>query len=309
LKFSLQNIGKNNEKSTIMQKSLTPFLLMLWILTFTFFCQLGCKPKAKPILPNGSVGFFEVYNFDEIEPNLIKANNTLAKILDSINTYNSEKEPNAKGKRDSLEVVDRSISIKFPITKFFVYDGYVRDNKGQTVPDLKTGKPSYHSEIGGVLARDTSILIKYLHMPEIMDMFPEGIKFIFGSSIYETDKNGKKTNIVGLYALKTMNIPGGAKLKGNHITYVGPDYDEQGRTAIEIKLDAEGGRIFSKLTRDNIGLPIAIVLNEYVCTAPKILGEINGGNLQISGNYSAEAIDNLADEIKSAASADKKLYH
>ncbi len=266
-----------------------PFILILLL----FFCQISCKNKTKPIDPNGSLRFYELYNIDEIGSDLIKANGILKNMLDS----------------NDITTMDKSQKTEFPLTKFFVYDGFVRDHMHQIIPNRNTGKPSYFSEIGGVMARDTTILAKYFRLPEVLAAFPPYTKFVFGTSLYATKQNGDSTGLVGLYALKTMNLPGGAKLKGDHIESINSSYDERGRVSIDIKMDFEGKRIFAKLTKDNIGFPIAIAINDYVCTAPNILGEINNGSCQISGNYSEKTVEDLVSALKNASAADKIHFH
>lgn len=261
----------------------------------------------KYLQSSANLQFYEVYNIDEIGNNLLKANDVLKNVLagakaDTSSTILSMDTTVAI--KSSTTVATKKASIdslkeKFPLTRFLAYDGYVRDLKNQMVPDPKTGKPSYHSELGGVMSRDTATLGEYLRMPEVLAQFPANIKFAFGSSIYEKDKDGKNTGIVALFALKANDEIGGAKLQGDHITDAGTDYDERGRIAVSMKMDNEGGRIWAKMTKENIGRPIAIVLDDYVYSAPNIMNEITGGSSQISGNYAQQDANDLANILKS----------
>lgn len=248
----------------------------------------------KYLQSSANLQFYEVYNIDEIGNDLIKANDVLKKMLSGVKadttTAASTKDTTAK----KMAGAD-SISQKFPLTRFLVYDGYIRDQKNQMVPD-KGGKPSYHSELGGVMTRDTATLGEYLRMPEVLAQFPANTKFVFGSSVYDDDKT---KGINGIYALKAIDEFGGAKLQGDHITDAGTDFDERGRVAVSMKMDNEGGRIWAKMTKENIGRPIAIVLDNYVYSAPNILNEITGGSSQISGNYTQQDANDLANILKS----------
>lgn len=263
----------------------------------------------KYLQSSANLQFYEVYNIDEIGNDLLKANDVLKNILAGVKTDSVgaiAKLDTAGGKTDTASTAPKtakasadSLKDKFPLTRFLVYDGYIRDQKNQMVPDPKTGKPSYHSELGGVMSRDTATLGEYLRMPEVLAQFPANIKFAFGSSIYEKDKDGGNTGIVGLFALKANDDAGGAKLQGDHITDAGTDFDERGRIAVSMKMDNEGGRIWAKMTKDNIGRPIAIVLDDYVYSAPNIINEITGGSSQISGNYAQQDANDLANILKS----------
>ena len=258
------------------------------------FCQISCKPKPKPILPKGTIGFYELYHIDEMGDGMKKANLVLKKILDSSKTNNH-----------LLENGSGPLPDQYPLNKFFLYFGYAMGHDNLPMPD-RMGNPTHLSEIGGVRDNDTMVVGKYLRMPEVLAAFPPNTKFAFGSSLYETNsKTGKKKGIIGLYALKTVRLKSDCKLKGNHITDVDLDYDSRGRAVISIKLDSEGAGIFARMTRENINRPLAVVLNNYVCTAPNIISEINGGKLEISGNYSTEDAEAMVNDFKSAIAADK----
>jgi len=96
-----------------------------------------------------------------------------------------------------------------------------------------------------------------------------------------------------LYAIKTLDN-GQAELDGEGIT-AAQDYDELNRPAIRMQMDAKGSRIWAKMTERNVGRPIAVVLDNIVYSAPNVNGAITGGNSQISGSFTVQQAQDLAE--------------
>jgi SecD/SecF fusion protein len=122
---------------------------------------------------------------------------------------------------------------------------------------------------------------------------------VYGKPENAPDNNANNANnIAVLYAVKTL--PNGtAELEGEHVSDSRPDYDERGRPAIKMEMDATGTRIWSKMTTANVGKPIAIVLDNVVYSAPFVNGPIPNGSSQISGSFSTTEASDLADILKS----------
>jgi SecD/SecF fusion protein len=94
----------------------------------------------------------------------------------------------------------------------------------------------------------------------------------------------KAADILTLYAIKTLDN-GQAELEGDHISSATQDYDEKGKIAIKMNMDKIGTNIWAKMTTRNVGKPIAIVLDNFVYSAPNVNDPITTGKSQISGNY------------------------
>src|SRR6266496_2919665 len=97
----------------------------------------------------------------------------------------------------------------------------------------------------------------------------------------------------------TVKTTDSAKLEGEHVSSARQDYDEKGKPAISMNMDALGTRIWGKMTSDNVGKPIAIVLDNFVYSAPNVLNPIPNGSSQISGNFSITEAQDLADILQS----------
>jgi len=167
---------------------------------------------------------------------------------------------------------------------------------GQGYKDPNTGAVHYPAYIADVMKKDTGLLGSYLRMSTVANKFPANMVFMYGTA---EDNNGNALkDRLALYAIKTLDN-GAAKLEGEHVASARQTYDEKGRPAISMDMDATGTRIWAKMTGDNVGKPIAIVLDNFVYSAPNVIGAIPSGNSQISGNFTVQEAQDLADILQS----------
>ncbi len=271
--------------------------------------------------------FFEVYNINDIGNNILTAEKSLSNYLKgvsdtakSIDTSSSSKavadttknnaaaahndtnqiagfgnaqSPNtnasstatAKAGTDSNEIRRKEMPLR-SIIQF-----------AQPYQDKTTGKEQYPANIGYVSINDTATLNTYLNLDIVKSKFPSNLEFLYGKPEESTD-NQAANSVVVLYAVKTLDN-GTAQLEGEHVSDARSDYDERGRPAIKMEMDATGAKIWSKMTTANVGKPIAIVLDKVVYSAPFVNGPIPNGSSEISGNFSQTEATDLADILKS----------
>jgi SecD/SecF fusion protein len=160
--------------------------------------------------------------------------------------------------------------------------------------DKATGKVYYPASLGYVAAKDTGVLNDYLRMDIVKNKFPSNLVFMYGRA--ELD-DPKVKDILMLYAIKTLDN-GQAELGGEGIS-AGQDYDEKGRVAIKMNMDKAGTIIWAKMTTRNAGKPIAVVLDNFVYSAPNVNEPITSGNSQIAGNYTVKEAQDLAQILES----------
>jgi SecD/SecF fusion protein len=157
------------------------------------------------------------------------------------------------------------------------------------------GNVQYSAYIGYVPKKDTAQLGSYLRNDLVKSKFPANLAFMYG---YAQGKDGVQGDMLALYAIKTLDN-GQAKLEGNNVSDANPDFDEKGKPAISMKMDATGTRIWAKMTEDNVGKPIAIVLDNFVYSAPNVINPIPNGNSQISGSFTIQESKDLAGILQS----------
>jgi SecD/SecF fusion protein len=160
----------------------------------------------------------------------------------------------------------------------------------QQSPLLSLLKPSYGLAYN---VADTAKVNRILQRSDVISLFPANLKFLWAHKPYEA--NGEQ--ILELYAVK-VGRDGRAPLTGEVITDARQDYDDSSRPAVSMQMNATGAKKWRRLTQDNIKRRIAIVLDDYVYSAPTVQGEIPGGNSSISGNFTIEEAKDLANVLK-----------
>ena len=141
---------------------------------------------------------------------------------------------------------------------------------------------------------DTAKVNGMLARPEIKSLFPRDIKFMWG--VKSMDEGGQYFE---LFALKTSGRNGQAALNGDAISDSKADFDQFGRPSVSMTMNTDGARKWANITGQNVNRCIAIVLDGYVYSAPNVMGEITGGNSQITGQFTVEDTQDLANVLKS----------
>ena len=160
----------------------------------------------------------------------------------------------------------------------------------------KSGKQYFLAQLANVELKDTSKANSYLNLDVVRNSFPADLKFLYG--IEEKDEKSGK-HFFPLYAIKTISGNDKAKLEGEAVEDSRADFDDKGRPAIKMTMTPAGTRLWAKMTTDNTNNPIAIALDDVVYSAPNVSGPIEGGNSEISGNFSVEEAQDLANILKS----------
>ena len=149
--------------------------------------------------------------------------------------------------------------------------------------------------LGAAVAADVATINKYLALPEVRDCFPADIAFkwgIKGEPMFD--------NRLCLYAIKVERADGKAPLDGSVISDARATYAQTGADAeVSMAMNSNGISEWAQLTADNIGKCIAIVLDGYVYSAPVVRNKIEGGNSSITGNFTIQEAQDLANVLKS----------
>jgi SecD/SecF fusion protein len=146
----------------------------------------------------------------------------------------------------------------------------------------------------GVFRKDTARVNELFRRPEVRLMFPSNIQFTWNAKGIPA-VNGDE--IIAFEALKKAEGQK-APLEGDVITDAAQDFDQNGRPEVTMNMNGTGARIWKNLTAANVGKRIAIVLDNYVYSAPNINGEIAGGRSSISGSFTVEEAKDLANVLK-----------
>src|SRR5436190_9736245 len=165
-------------------------------------------------------------------------------------------------------------------------------------PSQDNGKIYYPAAIGSVAAKDSAVVRTYLENPAFKSLFPSDVVWLYGIPNVN-DKTGRKSDRIPLYAIKTYGKEK-ARLEGDAIKDAGQDFDQStSKVEVKMNMNTSGAKIWSKMTEENIGKPIAIVLDNVVYSAPNVISKIDAGNSSISGSFTTEEAQDLANILKS----------
>lgn len=148
--------------------------------------------------------------------------------------------------------------------------------------------------VGYVAIKDTAKVNDYLKMPEIAGIFPNDMRLLWTAKPF--DEDGKFLQLV---AIEVKSRDGKAQLEGDVITDAYQDFSQFGGTPeITMKMNTLGAKTWKRMTGDNIGKSIAIVLDNLVYSFPNVNSEISGGVSSISGDFTIEEAKLIANILK-----------
>ena len=153
--------------------------------------------------------------------------------------------------------------------------------------------------VGYANARDTADVNKVIYSDIARQVLPAECKLRWGAKAEDFGGENTKGDIFALYALKVTEPSGRAPLEGDVITSSKDDFDQMGHPSVSMQMNSDGARRWSQITKQNIGRGVAIVLDDAVYSAPRILTQIDGGNSQITGNFTIEDTKDLANTLNS----------
>ena len=149
--------------------------------------------------------------------------------------------------------------------------------------------------VGFCAVKDTSALNNYLNDPAVMKFFPVDVKFAYTVKPYDTEER-----FIQLVALRVTNRDGKAAMEGDVVTDASQAFGQYNSSAeVSMSMNQEGAKQWKRLTAENIGKSVAIVLDGFVYSYPTVQSEISGGRSSISGDFSVNEAKDLANILKS----------
>ncbi len=159
------------------------------------------------------------------------------------------------------------------------------------------GEPLPSCMIGLASGKDTATVNRYMQMPEIKALLPRELKLMWSRNPYKYDPS--KT-LYELHAIKVTTQDGKAPLDGSIIISAKPvTGPSKSDVKIDLTMNAEGTSTWAGITRENIKRCIAVVLDGYVRSYPRVMSEISGGNTEITGDFTIEEANDLVNILKS----------
>ncbi len=256
------------------------------------------KRVRKLLQGTANLEFWETYDNQEVIPFLNQANQKLVEILalqtqasatqaDTSKTATANSQNSLlnelENKSDSASNSEADIKKQYPL---FSILSPAATAQGQPFPGAMVGTSHF---------KDTATVNKYLRMDQVRALMPRNLSFKWTAKAVD-----KEERFFNLIAIKVTSRDGRAPLEGDVITDARQDYESMGsRPEVTMTMNSEGAKTWARLTKDNVGKSIAIVLDGYVRSYPNVNQEITGGRSSITGLESVEEAKDLANILKS----------
>ena len=282
------------------------------------------EPERVRKLLQGSANleFWETYEFSELYSYLGEANSLLARIAEeqaimNEETGSAETSTVANAAVDVRDALDVTQSEETAANAILEIDSLLsqletdQPNPGQSNEAYTKQNPLFSLLIpngsgpivGFALKQDMAKIDSLLNLRQVKEVLPSNVIFRWG-----VKSNDEKGQIFNLYALRVSSRDGSPALSGDVVTDANADFSQDrirrgSGQEVNMAMNAEGAKQWARLTKDNIGNCIAIVLDDLVYSAPVVHAEITGGRSQISGQFSVEEAKDLANVLKSGKMA------
>ena len=272
-------------------------------------------PKRVRKLLQGSANlqFWETYYYTEVYQSFYEADQKLAEIRrseKSTKTTDDTAKDSTVSEADTTELNLLSDTTDTSESLLDADDDELTEdqNRQQQNPLFSVLRPYINNEnqpiqsaaVGYAHVSDTGEVNKILARPSIKNLFPNNIQFAWEVKPFDIEsQSGESEDYFRLIALKAKKGNNPA-LEGDVITNAREETDQTtGEWQVSMSMNAKGTQDWARITKENVGRQIAIVLDGYVYSYPVVNQEITGGSSSISGNFSQPEAKDLANILKS----------
>ena len=281
------------------------------------------EPERVRKLLQGSANleFWETYQLPEVYQQLVAADNVLATVLKEHNDEAAVTETETVSAEGTETTATETVTDNAAATSEAdsllqqIAQDKPEAQANQSMEEFAKQHPlfallqinQYNGQLGRGAAvgvanvRDIPKINEYLAMKQVKDVLPRNLSLKWGVKAID-----EKEQFFELYAIKVTNRDGTPALGGDVVTDANADFVQQaGRSEqqVSMAMNAEGAKAWARLTKENIGKAIAIVLDDMVYSAPNVNDEITGGRSQITGHFTPEEAKDLANVLKSGKMA------
>jgi SecD/SecF fusion protein len=263
-------------------------------------------PKRVRELLQGTANleFWETYENSEVIGYLSQANNLLREIkASSVKSDTTKISPagesapadTTKANQSLEDLIGKDTSVAAAATR----DEFNLQNPlfGILNPRVtEQGQPLPSCMVGLAAGIDTAKVNAYLSMNQIKSLFPRDLKFYWSQNPYKYDPT---KSLYELHAIKITTRDRRAPLGGNVITGARPTSGVGSEVQVDFTMNSEGAKTWARMTRENVDRCIALVLDGYVRSYPRVLNEITGGSTEVTGDFTIDEATDLANILKS----------
>ena len=263
------------------------------------------EPERVRKLLQGSANleFWETYNSDEIIPYLSQLNQREA------NHRSGAKEEVADSAANDTAAVAAAekAEAKAQAKAAFKTKKNAKADDAASMAEAKKQNPLFSifqpsgngalSLVGYASARDTAEVNKIIYSALAKQILPADCRLLWSAKPAD---GIQAKNIYELHAIKVTTTNGRAPIEGDVVIDAKDQFNNlTGSPEVSMTMNSDGARRWAALTKANVGKAIAIVLDGTVYSAPRVNGEISGGQSSISGNFTIEDTKDLANTLKS----------
>ena len=263
------------------------------------------EPERVRKLLQGSANleFWETYNSDEIIPYLSQLNQREANHRSGVK---EEVADSAANDTAAVAAVEKS-EAKAQAKASFKTKKNAKADDAASMAEAKKQNPLFSifqpsgngalSLVGYASARDTAEVNKIIYSALAKQILPADCRLLWSAKPAD---GIQAKNIYELHAIKVTTTNGRAPIEGDVVTDAKDQFNNlTGSPEVSMTMNSDGARRWAALTKANVGKAIAIVLDGTVYSAPRVNGEISGGQSSISGNFTIEDTKDLANTLKS----------
>lgn len=278
------------------------------------------KERVRKLLQGtANLEFWETYDNNDISPLLIKANEKLAAVLhpelakdtataDTSASKSAKLNPVAETNADSTaaksETEGASLgSAKKDTNKLATKNDSAKAKQENPLfevltPAVQRGdKGQFYAApgpvIGTALIADTAKVNQLLAMQIVKGLLPQNLRPLW--TVKAFDKEERRLQLIAIKSNRENRAP----LEGNVITDASGDFAQNSSKAeVSMSMNSEGAQTWKRLTKENIGKSVAIVLDNSVYSFPTVQTEISGGRSSITGNFDITEAKDLANILK-----------
>ena len=272
------------------------------------------KRVRKLLQGTAQLEFWETYTFSELQQFFTEADAKLAqtrKAKDALNETNNNEEPAVEENAEEVVADSTQVAVADSTAEGDLLNQLAENQDEEQVAEddsfekfaqnhplfaklqVVNGRPA---RVGVAQVKDTAAINQML--AETKGLFPRNLKLAWTvkPEVYD-GQNGEKVEMLDLVALK-MSRDNKCALGGEVITDARQDYGQSNQVEVNMQMNSEGAKAWKRLTGENVGKEIAIVLDDYVYTYPVVNGEIPNGRSVITGNFTIEEAQDLANILK-----------
>lgn len=239
--------------------------------------------------------FWEVHQQQDVAPVLVSINSLIVQEMKKNSSSESISEEDQQAKDDLTALLvgedetDSLATSEADSLKKAQLDSLI-NTQNSPLLDLMVNAPQYGGLIYNI--KDTAKINRILERADVQALIPATMRFLWDVQPKDKGEDLTGPDLVELYPIRT-NRGGKATLTGETISSASATLNERAEPEVTMQMNASGSRTWSKMTRENIGQRVAIVLDNYVFSAPYVRGEIPNGSSSISGGF--QTIDEAKD--------------